>query len=120
MMNYYTEIEPLVTAYVIDSTKVSYQRRGSVPYEQNHASISNFIRKDFFGELSELLLIMIERHEHKSKTCNEVIDSQHEEVALTYYSIKKNNPNSQLLVTARFLNKTGYKLFDQWTNISQR
>ena len=50
LLNRYSKIEHMITAYAIDAAIGSYMRRGSAPSEQNHSSIVSYIGRDFTGD----------------------------------------------------------------------
>ena len=52
LLNKYSKIEHMITVYSIDSTEVSFQRRGSAPSELNHWSVVSWIGDNFTGELN--------------------------------------------------------------------
>ena len=78
----------MITVYHIDSTEGSFQRRGSAPSEQNHWSIVSWI-DDFTGELSQLLMLLLERHSHKCIITNEKLNQLHNKRKNMLYKLQK-------------------------------
>ena len=77
LLNKDSKIEENIAAYCIESTEGKYQRRGSAPTEQNHSSIVSWIDKNFTGELTQLLMVLLERHSNKCTLTNEKLNKLH-------------------------------------------
>ena len=87
----------MITTYAIDAAIVSYMRRGSAPSEQNHSSIVSYIGRDFTSELIDILVILLERHEHKNEKTNETIAKEDNYMIMKVYNVlTEHGKNSQL------------------------
>ena len=111
LLNKYSKIEHMIAAYSIDSTQGSFQRRGSAPSEQNHWSVVSWIGPNFTGELTQLLMVLLERHSHKCTLSNEKLNRLHNERSTMIYKLKNDLPYSEELKSAETLNRRGHDLF---------
>ena len=101
----------MISGFSIDSTSGSYKRRGSSPAEQNHWSICSWIGENFTGELTKLLLALLERHRHKCTLAEERLNEAFNDMKMTIHHLEKESPGSEELKSAQSLNNKGHELF---------
>ena len=102
----------MFAAYIIDSTLASFMRRGSSPSEQNHHSILSFSGKDFTGELELLLLMLLERNQHKCLLTHEKIVNQCDSQRIIEHHIKQTSADVNTLTAIKYLSVEGYRLYE--------
>ena len=119
LLNKYSKIEHMITAYSIDSTEGSFQRRGSAPSKQNHWSVVSWIGPNFTGELTQLLMVLLERHSHKCTMSTEKLNCLHNEQRTMIYKLKNDMSKTEELKSAETLNKRGHDLFLKIVSESQ-
>ena len=107
-------------AYIIDSTLASFMRGGSSPSEQNHSSILSFSGKDFTGELKLLLLMLLERHQHKCLLTHEKIVNQCDSQRIIEHHIKQTSTDVNTLTAIKYLSAEGYRLYELLVKKSQK
>ena len=111
LLDKYSKIEHMIAGYSINSTSGFYKRRGSSPAEQNHWSICSWIGENFTGELTKLLLALLERHRHKCTLAEERLNEAFNDMKMTIHHLEKESPGSEELKSAQSLNNKGHELF---------